>query len=235
VNIDNLYARVVGVKPVRVDWGELREAQDNGAEDLFSYYEAFTHSDDEGRDWTLINTDGSTTHVVVDGKAWDLSDYDTLLDEVGIDTDDDIVMPANYPDEETFRALADVEPMFDSSEGPQVNYWYSLESDNADGADLAARLGVTSLCVVEVGGRFGLALTGGGMDMTWDIADAFIRLGLLPPVHFADLPTMAGLSRSDVNLRVVAAMRRSLTVTIERAQRDLTRLDQVEASLVGGK
>jgi hypothetical protein len=115
-----------------------------------------------------------------------------------------------------------------------MNYWYPLGMNHKDGVDLAAKLGSGSLCVVEVGGRFGLALTGGGMDLSWEIADAFVRLGLLPPAHFADLPKMAGMGNTDRNLLVVAAMRRSLTVVIERAQRDLGRLDDVEAWL-GGK
>ena len=88
------------------------------------------------------------------------------------------------------------------AEGPMMNYWYPLEEQDEDrlgpyrstfdAAEAAFRLRHHSLCLVEVGGELGLALTGGGMDFTWDIAEAFIDLGYLPPLHFCDLPGMAG-------------------------------------------
>jgi hypothetical protein len=48
------------------------------------------------------------------------------------------------------------------------------------------------LCIIERldGEGYELALTGGGMDLSWEICEAFVRLGFLPPVHFCDLPDM---------------------------------------------
>lgn len=42
---------------------------------------------------------------------------------------------------------------------------------------------------------FGLALTGGGMDFSWDIVKGYVFLGYLPPAHFCRrLPKFADMS-----------------------------------------
>lgn len=76
-------------------------------------------------------------------------------------------------------------PMF---EGPMMSYWYPLGADATE--EDAAKLS-GPVCLVRVGNEWGLALTGGGMDLSWEICAAFIALGFRPPVHFCDLPNMA--------------------------------------------
>ena len=96
-------------------------------------------------------------------------------------------------------------------EGPMMNYYYPAEID--DPGDAARKLADTCLCVVEVDGRTGLALTGGGMDLSWEIVGAFVALGMLPPVHFADLPRMADRRTATVDtLTAIAACQRSCEV-----------------------
>lgn len=65
-----------------------------------------------------------------------------------------------------------------------------------------------AVCLVQVDGEAGIALTGGGMDLSWDICEAYVLLGFLPPAHF-ELPEFAGQESSPRNLRIVAACRRS--------------------------
>ena len=95
-------------------------------------------------------------------------------------------------------------------EGPMMNYWYPLDID--DEGHAARTLVDTCLCVVRVGNQTGLALTGGGMNLSWEICEAFMLLGHLPPLHFADLPGMAGRGTSARDRWIVAGCIKSCAV-----------------------
>jgi hypothetical protein len=100
----------------------------------------------------------------------------------------------------------------DGFDGPMMNYYYPLECyDETPEAD-AEKLRNLPLCIVRIEetGMYGLALTGGGMDLSWEICEAFMRLGFLPPVHFCRLPAMAGRGQSQRDRWIIAACRRSL-------------------------
>ncbi len=113
------------------------------------------------------------------------------------------------------------------SEGPMMNYWYPVEVDDLDEA--AKAIAYLPLCLVEFrDGSQGLALTGGGMDLTWEIAEAYITLGFLPPLEYCDLPRMAGPLREGWR-NVVAACKRTAQITSDRAinrLHDLCRLEE---------
>lgn len=97
-----------------------------------------------------------------------------------------------------------------SGEGPMMSYWYPVAIDDVEEA---ARAIVDSpLCVVQVNGETGLALTGGGMDLSWEICEAFMVLGHLPPLHFADLPGMAERGTSKRDQWIVAGCLKSCAV-----------------------
>lgn len=124
----------------------------------------------------------------------------------------------------------------DSAEGPMMNYWYPI-NDNAgeygkDPLDLAAKIGHLPLCVVEVDDALGLALTGGGMDLSWQICAAFVAIGMAPPVHFAHLPAMAETWTEDRHERVYEAMRRSLEVQIGQHERALAELGNLKSRMI---
>jgi hypothetical protein len=97
---------------------------------------------------------------------------------------------------------------------------YAYPVDTMDYDDAAAFNLVHGVhgCVSAVslpGGGFGLALTGGGMDLSWQICDAFVAAGYLPPFHFCrGLPTMAGYVPAPVT---IAAIRRTLEIQAQRA------------------
>lgn len=103
------------------------------------------------------------------------------------------------------------------AEGPMMNYYYPADLDDPE--DAARKLADTCLCVVEVDGRTGLALTGGGMDLSWEIVGAFMALGMLPPAHFAHLPHMADRRTATVDtVTAIAACLRSVDVVAREAE-----------------
>lgn len=97
------------------------------------------------------------------------------------------------------------------NEGPMMSYWYPVRIDDCE--DAARAIAHLPLCVVEFeDGRTGLALTGGGMDLSWEICEAFVRLGYWPPTHFADLPAMADRPRGEHDLALIAACEESCRI-----------------------
>jgi hypothetical protein len=87
---------------------------------------------------------------------------------------------------------------------PLMNYYYSLPDYDGDPEADQALLWLSSANVVLVkilGGEdaedtYALALSGGGMDFSWDICLAYILLGYAPPFRFCDLPEFAGQDNS---------------------------------------
>lgn len=116
------------------------------------------------------------------------------------------------------------------SEGPMMNYFYPVEI--TDKAWAARQIASLPLCVVEFGdGKTGLALTGGGMDLSWEICEAHVLIGFLPPAHFARLDAMADKRYSDRARIVIAACRRSCQVLAGWTQSRIESLDRLEKGL----
>lgn len=115
----------------------------------------------------------------------------------------------------------------EQGDGPMMNYYYPVDDvvieRHGDDAEAAMKLKGLPLCIVHfldrgIHGQYALALTGGGMDLSWEICEAFMRLGELPPTKFADLPGMAGRPSDDTDRWVVAGCIRALEVAAERAE-----------------
>jgi len=95
--------------------------------------------------------------------------------------------------------------------GPMMNYYYPIQIDDLDEA--ARLVGDWPVCVVEFDdGETGLALTGGGMDLSWEICGAYIALGHLPPAHFCRLPDMAGWEKDEWRVPILKAALESCEV-----------------------
>ncbi len=91
------------------------------------------------------------------------------------------------------------------SEGPLMDYYYPLPGFTMPIEEACTKIMDLPLCLVHIEpDMYGLALTGGGMDLSWEIDEAYMRLGYLPPFHFADLPDMAGRGRSERDRWVIA-------------------------------
>ena len=112
------------------------------------------------------------------------------------------------------------------NEGPMMSYYYPLPQYDGDCTDAAKLLVDLPLVVVEFqdSGDKALALSGGGMDLSWQICEAYMLLGYLPPVHFCDLPEMAGRGQSAKDRWIIAGCRRSLQGAKHRAGSSLRRL-----------
>lgn len=133
----------------------------------------------------------------------------------------------------------EIEPLPENGiDGPMMNYSYDLPIEfplHADAHDAAGAIADLPLCIItegEGGGPFSdspaLALTGGGMDLSWQICQAYCRLGYLPPIVYCDLPDMgqcyAG-RMGDTDRYVVAACQRSIAEARERRVNQLNWLD----------
>lgn len=119
------------------------------------------------------------------------------------------------------------EEIEDESEGPMMNYHYPLPDLGRIGGDVRRAASLISdlpLCVVEFAdGSISLALTGGGMDLSWEICEAFTRLGFLPPFRFAqDPPKLAGHA---IDPYLLAACKRTCDVLKGWTERAVERLD----------
>lgn len=114
-----------------------------------------------------------------------------------------------------------------------MNYSYALPCfKDADLAEGVKKLLGLPLCIVRFmddpsGDDYALALTGGGMNLAWEICEAYLRLGYCPPVYFCDLPRMSGRGASKHDRDIVEACKEGLRHTAESATRTLTRLDDL--------
>lgn len=68
--------------------------------------------------------------------------------------------------------------------GPIMNgYWplgYDLAPLGTSPRFVAAKLVDMPVCLVQVDGLYGIALTGGGMDLSWELANSAIVAGFMP-------------------------------------------------------
>jgi len=124
--------------------------------------------------------------------------------------------------------------------GPMMNYFYPIPDfgEYGPGSDKAARLldeAHVALCLIRLNGgeynedEWGLALTGGGMDLSWQICEAFIVLGYLPPLFACELPDFAGHDYStERSKRIVEACRRSARFAATQGNALFNRLNKLE-------
>lgn len=87
---------------------------------------------------------------------------------------------------------------------PVMNYAYPVKLRYGDDSrDVATRIDALAGCVslADIDGQHYFALTGGGMDLSWNICAAFIAAGLMPPVKYLrDLPGYASSGKYRSNL-----------------------------------
>jgi len=115
--------------------------------------------------------------------------------------------------------------------GPMMGYYYPVEVNRVGGvAGAALAIARLPLCVVEwledglETGSYALALTGGGMDLSWEIIEGYMRLGYLPPFHFVPPPAMAGKRLDARHKWLLAGCNATLSIfemRIKSARRDV--------------
>lgn len=103
-------------------------------------------------------------------------------------------------------------------EGPMMNYYYPLDTPHSfDPQQAALKLVDLPVCLVSFANEYALALTGGGMDLSWEICEAYVRLGEAPPFHFASrLPRMAEVA-SERHVVVLQAAAHTIRSVLRQA------------------
>lgn len=116
---------------------------------------------------------------------------------------------------------------------PMMNYYYHLpyykgdpEADQLTLYQSAANIVLVRMMGVDGDDdKYVLALSGGGMDLSWDICHAYILLGYAPPLHFCDLPDFAGQdNKKEPFCTILKACLRSVEATMKRAKWQKERL-----------
>lgn len=232
--LDTLSCDAIEMKPRDIDWSETLGEDMEG----WTAYEAFD-CDECGRE-VVVSRLGEDEHRYIEHEITvpdDLSDGDTYKchdcgHEFTVTLDDEgctecpecseAIIPGDSLENRCTGYLC--------FEGPMMNYWYPVRIDDCEEA--ARAISHLPLCVVEFkDGQTGLALTGGGMDLSWEICRAFIALGYMPPLHFCDLPDMAGMKWTEETARTVAACKASARVAAQWAGYRVKRLGELEKKL----
>lgn len=120
---------------------------------------------------------------------------------------------------------SDCDGYVSETSGPMMSYYYPCPELDAEEA--AQKLVDTCLCVVTINNETALALTGGGMDLSWEICRAYIDLGYLPPLAFCDLPGICGKGLKARDRDTVAACLKTCAVAASWANRTAERINDV--------
>lgn len=95
---------------------------------------------------------------------------------------------------------------------PMMHYIYPIKDEDFEPPDKPWDvLECTTLVDIKSMDGYALALTGSGMDFSWEICRSFVNLGYLPPVYFAKLPRM-GRGESDQDKQLLRACLYSLMI-----------------------
>jgi hypothetical protein len=108
---------------------------------------------------------------------------------------------------------------------PMMNYYYPIPDDSFEPPEDPWNK-LDNCTIVRIGEQYALALTGGGMDLSWEICRTFVNLGYYPPVHFCNLPEMAGRGESEGDLELVRICREAAEMASNWDARVAARLVQ---------
>lgn len=112
-----------------------------------------------------------------------------------------------------------------NSDGPMMNYYYPLPDFHMDLEEAAKKIVHLPLCLVrfEESEEVVLVLTGGGMDLSWEICAAYMELGYWPPTHFRPPGFVPGMGPKGA-MRVINGLRESIKISrnwLDSADSDL--------------
>jgi len=138
---------------------------------------------------------------------------------IGIDSDD----------QETYLEIL-IEENFDYFV-PMINILYPLPGLNMDPSAAQVRLIGFNVVVVLVDEKPFLAPSACGVNLSWDVCNAYITLGYHPPISFADLPDM-GLSPDRKKIAIIAAMITSVDRARSHQSQAISCLRDLEAQLI---
>ena len=103
---------------------------------------------------------------------------------------------------------------------PMMNYIYECRQDLSEEQmkEIAQKYAITFVSIYEREEPWRsasdytvyMALTGAGMDFSWDIAGAYVMQGCLPPLQFCLLPRFAGDKLTTEKAKILAACEESI-------------------------
>lgn len=142
-----------------------------------------------------------------------------------------LILEAGMGEEEHRHLDREAECMgrVEQASGPLMNFYYPLpNSERRNPEELAEAIAGLPLCVVQLPNDdgYGLALTGGGMDLSWEICAGYVACGYYPPTHFARLPRMGGRGTSPSDRRLIARCKESFRIAGRWASEGAKRLAQ---------
>ena len=204
--IDRLSADHVSEQPIAVNgWcgdGDAHEEWSDAVEDEETFYEA-------------QRCEACREILTFAGGYSGGKHKDAAYDAIGIDD----------PEEVTCEGYVG------ACEGPMMNYAYPCAWQ--DGHDTArALVDLPLVPVVLRNGEHALALTGGGMDLRWEICHAYVVLGFLPPLAHCDLPRYGNTPmEGEWRALVVDACERTATVAESWAKRTREQMSEARGWL----
>lgn len=184
-----------------------------------------------------------------------LSDYhDILTVDLEIDSEEDCERPAelggdipvprsNRDCEQVMEELQDMQnglvDAFPDRQPASNVFWPCPIFHNPDPAErltpeqMAAQLERQNLPVTvvqleedpEEEPTYYFAPTGGGMDLSWEIAEAYVICDALPPVELSDLPSIAERGDSEKDQHIVRSLVASNEFLIQQYQQNVSQLE----------
>lgn len=154
---------------------------------------------------------------------WFSMEREALIETLRGHCGDDFKIDPEADDDEIAELCA--EHIDEDSFAPMMEYAWPLPGERRDPSELAALIiDCGAVCIVALGENqddpddVAIGFSGGGMDLSWDLARAYIALGYLPPLD-VDPP---GFEVAD-GPQILSAMRESRRVEIARCQSFLDR------------
>lgn len=256
--VDSLRSGALGVSSINFDWSngfgerwqtvypdtskltvaECKEVLDDLGVDNFPDPNPFT--DDKQTLFDLLIEANEADDFAVDPEADEL----VLRDDVTVEALREKVIEEidnEYLDGiEKWRDKAREAYQEDDSErfNPMMNYYYPLPDFDGNEAGEGQLLldrhgGAVAIVELDPNGdtQYALALTGGGMDLRWDICEGFMLLGYLPPVYFVDLPRFAGKQLTERAAWIIDGCIEACKTQEEQAAFARKRLEEYKAKL----
>jgi hypothetical protein len=197
--VDRMYCDSIDAKPVDFDWSEgydetwetiLPDTDDMSLDQCRLWLDGAGYDHPDPNPWAMER----------DGLLTLLEEYDPEIDaDMGTDALRELVI--GMIDDEEIDGIDDwrarVREAMEQDERyiPVMSYYYPLPHYRGCAEDDQLLLDQEggAACLARVDDEVVLALVGGGMDLSWDICQAYMLLGYLPPLHYCDLPEFAGM------------------------------------------
>ena len=225
----NLYNDNIDSKPVDRDWsegyGETWEVI-SPCFDCFEAEELFDYADDYGASLSDDPRSLSRSELIEGLESICVACFDDDSDETLAAAYGDSMIAGDLDGASDYWA-EEVREVFEESSAPMMNYAYSIKirDDMQPSRAAKALIGLPlTLIYEEESEDYFLALTGGGMDLSDKICQAYIALGQRPPVHFCRVPRMAGTKYSQDFLDI---LKESCQIAINRHTSALSDLEHL--------